>query len=122
MVNNFEFALEPGQALQSYLHHRKIIATLLSLNLVYEVCLLIYVLLNYDFIMAQLGEIYRNSSMSTIQNTFIGCYIFDFIVCGLSYGFGYHALYTHRVKSYNIFNLLILLCVFSKLIISYLNV
>lgn len=52
MVSNFEFALEPGQALQSYLHHRKIITTLLSLNLFYEVCLLFYVLFNYDFIMA----------------------------------------------------------------------
>lgn len=60
--------------------------------------------------------------MGTIKNTFAGCYLFDLIACGLAYGYGYHALYTHKVKSYNIFNLLLLLCVLSKLIISYLNV
>ena len=65
-MTNFEFALEPGQALKNYLHHRKVLGVLLSLNLLYEVSLIIYVLINRDFIMAQLGEIYRNSSINTI--------------------------------------------------------
>jgi len=52
VVSNFDFALEPGVALQSYLHHRKIMAILLSLNLLYELSLIVYVLINRDFIFA----------------------------------------------------------------------
>ena len=52
VVSNFDFALEPGVALKSYLHHRKVVTVLLSLNLLYELCLIAYVIVNRDFIMA----------------------------------------------------------------------
>ena len=52
VVSNFDFALEPGQALQNYLHHRKIVTTLMVMSLVYEISLVGYVLYNRDFIMA----------------------------------------------------------------------
>ena len=52
MVSNFDFALEPGVALQSYLHHRRVLTVLLILNALYELCLVAYVLLNQDFILA----------------------------------------------------------------------
>jgi len=65
-VSNFDFALEPGVALSSYLHHRKILSVLLTLNVMYELGLVFYVLSNQDFILAQLGEIYRNSTMTSI--------------------------------------------------------
>ena len=67
VVSNFDFALEPGQALSSYLHHRKVLIWLLSMDFVYELCLMVYIICNRDFITAQLGEIYRNSSMGTID-------------------------------------------------------
>ena len=66
VVSNFDCALEPGVALGSYLHHRRVLTVLLILNALYELCLVAYVLMNQDFILAQLGEIYRNSSMGTI--------------------------------------------------------
>jgi len=52
VISNFDFALEPGQALQSYLHHRKIVTILLVFNFLYEFCLVFYVLFNRDFILA----------------------------------------------------------------------
>lgn len=52
VISNFDFALEPGQALQSYLHHRKIVTILLAVNFLYESCLIVYVLVNRDFILA----------------------------------------------------------------------
>ena len=52
VVSNFDFALEPGVALKSYLHHRKVVTVLLTLNLLYELCLIAYVIVNRDFIMA----------------------------------------------------------------------
>ena len=121
-MSNFDFALEPGQALKNYLHHRKVVGVLLLLNLFYELCLLVYVIVNKDFILAQLGEIYRNSSMGTIQNAFVICYAVDLVVSGLAYGYGLNALYTHKVKRYHSFNVWLLLCVFCKIVASYLNV
>ena len=122
VVSNFDFALEPGVALQSYLHHRKIVTALLTMNLLYELCLIGYVLVNHDFILAQLGEIYRNSSMGTIEQTFIIAYIVDFTASLVSFAYGYYALYTHKVQKYNTFNLWLLICIFSKIVLSYLNV
>ena len=122
VVSNFDFALEPGVALGSYLHHRKVLSVLLSLNLLYELGLVIYVMTNRDFILAQLGEIYRNSAMSTIENTFFACYGLDLVFSGLAFGYGFSALYSHKVTHYNTFNSWLLLTIFSKIVISYLNV
>ena len=52
VVSNFDFALEPGEALKNYLHHRKLVAMLLTLDLLYEISLIVYVVINRDFIMA----------------------------------------------------------------------
>ena len=122
VISNFDFALEPGQALSSYMHHRKIVGILLTMNLVYESCLIFYVLYNRDFILAQLGEIYRNSSMDTIQNTFLACYTIDIALSVFAYVYGFSALYTHKVSRYNSFNMWLLMCVLTKIVISYLNV
>jgi hypothetical protein len=63
VVENFDFALEPGRALENYMHSRNMLNVLLFLNMIYEVCLLVYLVYNYEFIMSQLGEIYRNLSI-----------------------------------------------------------
>lgn len=60
--------------------------------------------------------------MGTIQTTFMSCYSVDIVFSALAYGYGFSALYTHKVKSYNSFNMWLLLCVLSKIVISYLNV
>ncbi len=98
VVSNFDFALEPGVALKSYLHHRKVVTVLLSLNLLYELCLIAYVIVNRDFILAQLGEIYRNSTIGHIGKTFFACYALDFLASCLAFGYGYSALYSHKVQ------------------------
>ena len=94
----------------------------MCIALLYELCLLAYVLYNQDFILAQLGEIYRNSSMNTITNVFLVCYGADFAMTAITYGFGFSALYTHKVKRYNVFNTCLLIGIFIKIVISYLNV
>ena len=81
-----------------------------------------YVILNRDFIMAQLGEIYRNASMGMIYKMFLICYSVDFVTSCFAFSYGFKALYTHKVKTYNTFNVWLLLCVFCKIVISYLNV
>ena len=122
VVSNFDFALEPGQALQNYLHHRKVLSVLLTLNLIYELLLLIYIIVNHEFIIAQLGEIYRNLSMEAISQAFLTGYSVDIAINLFVYSTGYYALWTHKAKFYNIFNNLLLFAVFSTIVISYLNV
>lgn len=104
------------------MHHRNIVTVLMVLSLLYEISLVVYVLVNKDFIMAQLGEIYRNSSMGTIENVFYICYGIDLAWSIMTYVLGFNALYTHKVKTYNAFNLFLLLGIFWKIVLSYLNV
>lgn len=40
----------------------------------------------------------------------------------MAFSYGFIALYTHKVTRYNTFNSWLLLCIFSKIVISYLNV
>mmetsp|Transcript_22211 Transcript_22211/g.29721 ORF Transcript_22211/g.29721 Transcript_22211/m.29721 type:complete len:128 (+) Transcript_22211:390-773(+) len=88
----------------------------------YELGLVFYVLSNQDFILAQLGEIYRNSTMTSIQKTFFVCYGVDLLFSLLAFAYGFSALYSHKVTRYNSFNSWLLLTIFSKIVISYLNV
>ena len=63
VIENFDFALEPGKALENYLQSRNLLAGLLLLDLIYEACLLVYLLKNYDFVLTQIAEIYRLFSL-----------------------------------------------------------
>ena len=122
VVSNFDFALQPGQALNKYMHHRYVLGWLLALNAIYEVCLGYYIVRNRDFMLAQLGEIYRNLDMESITQVFITCYSVDTVVTVITFGLGFYALYSHKTKYYHWFNNMLLLSVFLKIIVSYLNV
>ena len=95
---------------------------LLTLNLIYEVLLVVYIAINHEFIISQLGEIYRNLSVDAIGKAFIVGYSVDGAINIFVYSTGFYALYTHKAKYYNIFNNLLLLSVFTRIVISYLNV
>ena len=122
MVSNFDFALEPGQALNKYMTHRKILIWLLCIDAIYEIGLIIYIFSNKDFVLAQLGEIYRNIDMKSMTQIFMVSYTIDLSIGIISFMMGYYAIYSHKTKYYHWFNNLLLLSVFWKIIISYLNV
>ena len=52
VVSNFDFALEPGQALNKYMHHRKVLTYLMTIEAMYEICLVYYMFCNQDFLLA----------------------------------------------------------------------
>ena len=52
VVSNFDFALEPGQALNKYMHHRKILTYLMVIDAIYELGLIYYMFCNTDFLLA----------------------------------------------------------------------
>ena len=122
VVSNFDFALEPGQALNNYLHHRMVLLTLLSLNLAYELLLLLYIIINREFVIIQLGEIYRNLSIEAISQAFVTGYSIDTVINVFVYILGFYGLCTHKVRYLGLFNQILLLSVFSRIVLSYLNV
>lgn len=122
VVSNFEFALEPGQAVANYVHHRKVLFILLTLTLCYEVALIVYLAVNRDFMLAQLVEIYRNFGNENVKSAFYWSFLVDFVIGSFTYGTGFWALKTHKVKLFNVFGNFLLISVFSKILLSYLNV
>ena len=52
VIDNFDFALEPGKALENYIHSRNMLAVLLILDFLYEASLLFYIAANYEFLLS----------------------------------------------------------------------
>jgi len=44
------------------------------------------------------------------------------LLSGFAFVYGFRAIYTHKVQLYNRFNMLLLFTIFTKIVISYLNV
>ena len=60
--------------------------------------------------------------MESITKIFLTCYSIDITISVLCFAFGFYALYSHKTRWYHMFNNILLLSVFLKIIISYLNV
>ena len=60
--------------------------------------------------------------MEDITSIFVTSYSLDVGIGAASFAMGYYAIYTHKTKYYHWFNNLLLISVFLKIIISYLNV
>jgi hypothetical protein len=122
VIENFEFALEPGKALESYLQSRNLLAGLLTLDLIYEAILLVYIVKNYSFVLTQIAEIYRLFSLSSIDSVVTLAYSVDFIIGSITFMTGFYALWSHKTLAYEWFIKLVLITVVTKLMMSYLNV
>jgi hypothetical protein len=122
VIENFDFALEPGKALENYLQGRNLLACLLVLNLLYEACLLVYIVRNYDFVLTQIAEIYRLFSLSSIDTVVTLAYSLDFILGVCTFSSGFYALWSHKTIAYEWFVRLVLVTVVTKLAMAYLNV
>jgi hypothetical protein len=107
--------------MRSYLQHRKTLAIFLGLNMVFEIMLYIYLFSNMNYMIAQLGEIYKEMSIEKLATVFCVCNGIDILINIFVYTFGFYALYTHKITFYNLFNGALVIAVFSRIIISYLN-
>ena len=95
---------------------------MLVLNLIYEAILLVYIVKNYDFVLTQIAEIYRLFSLTSIDTVVTLSYTVDFIIGGLTFIWGFYALWSHKTSAYEWFIKLMLLTVVTKLLMAYLNV
>ena len=109
------------KAMKKYRDHRLYLGIFLCLNMVFEVLLYSYLFKNMDFIISQLSEIYRDLTVEKLQRVFIVSNLIDIIVNIFMYGMGFLALKTHKVTVYNSYHWVLMLSIFSRIVISYLN-
>lgn len=107
--------------MRNYLHHRRTLTILLLINMVFEMLLYTYLFLNLDFILAQLAEVYRELSYEELTLVFQVSNCADIAINVFVYVFGFYTLYSHKVSYFNIFNAILVIAIFSRIVISYLN-
>lgn len=92
VIDNFDFALEPGKALESYMLSSRLLTVMLVLNLLYEAGLIFFLVTNYDYVLVQIAELYRMLTLSRIDTILRVTYATDIVLCSLSYGAGFYAV------------------------------
>jgi hypothetical protein len=94
----------------------------LFLSLAFEISLYFYLFSNMNFIITELGQIYREISLQKLALIFKISNSVDMVINAMMYFFGFYSLYTHKATSYSIFHGCLILAVFSRIVISYLNI
>ena len=107
--------------MRNYLRHRRTLFIFLIVSLVFEVLLYIYLFNNMEYIIAQLAEIYKELSFEKLKSLFSVSNGVDITINSFMYAFGFYSILTHKVSYFNLFHAILVLAVFSRIIISYLN-
>ena len=102
--------------------HRTILFLLIMINFFFELGITIYTYRNSTMMVADLNMIYRDYSVSQMENfLFLATYI-NTILNLFQYSFGFYAIFSHRVTNYQIFNIFMLVTIFLRIFMSYINV
>lgn len=107
--------------MRNYVHHRRTLIVFLVLSFIFEVLLYNYLFSNMDYIISQLSEIYRELTFEKLRSVFQVSNGVDITINIFMYVFGFHAVFSHKVTQYNMFHAVLILAVFSRIVISYLN-
>ncbi|CDW85792.1 UNKNOWN [Stylonychia lemnae] len=121
IINNIDFMLDPEQAMNKYNEHRRNLTYFLVINFVFEIMLYYYLFSNMDFIISQLSEIYRDLTIEKLNRVFKLSNGIDIIVNMFMYSLGYMALKTHKITIFNAYHWVLMIAIFSRIVISYLN-
>jgi len=104
-----------------YNEHRKNLMYFLIVNLMFEMMLYYYLFTNMDFIISQLSEIYRDLTIEKLNKVFMLSNGIDIVINILMYSLGYLSLKSHKITLYNAYHWVLMLSIFSRIVISYLN-
>ena len=114
--------MEPETAMRNYLHHRKVLMVFLALNLAFEILLYSYLFFNMEYIITQLAQIYKELTVEKLHRVFLICNGIDIFINFFMYSFAFYSVLTHKASKFSIFNSLLIIAIFSRIITSYLNV
>ena len=91
------------------------------MNAVFESVLYVYLMYHKEFIVENLADAYRDIALEKIERVFLWGTFADAVVNAIMYIYGFIAVRSHKVTSYNSFVCTLLFAVFAKIVISYLN-
>ena len=121
MVNNLEFILDPDLAIRQYLYHRVVLFILMMINLFFELALTIYIYRNQDILLAQLNRIYRGYSQEYLKQVLVVTTSINTTFNLAQYAFSFFAILSHRVTNYQMLNIFMIVGIFFRVIMSYVN-
>eukprot|EP00347_Sterkiella_histriomuscorum_P021773 403332815 len=122
IINNIEFRLDPEQSMKKYNAHRRNLKFFLIVNLLFEIMLYYYLFSNMDFIVSQLSEIYRDLTIEKLYRVFEMSNGIDMVINVAMYTLGYIALSSHKITIFNAYHWVLMMSIFSRIVISYLNI
>ncbi len=91
------------------------------MNVVFEAILYLYLVYHKEFIVENLADAYRDISIEKLERIFYWSTFSDAVINAIMYTYGFIAVKSHKVTSYNTFVCTMLFSIFAKIIISYLN-
>mmetsp|Transcript_9709 Transcript_9709/g.16345 ORF Transcript_9709/g.16345 Transcript_9709/m.16345 type:complete len:92 (+) Transcript_9709:431-706(+) len=71
VLENIDYIYEPDITINKYQHHRSILFLLILVDIFMEVLLLAYFMRNSEYILLQLGSIYKFVPLSTLRSALI---------------------------------------------------
>lgn len=122
LSNNLEYLVEPQLAVGQYVKSRNILYGLLSLNLIFELTITMYVFRNEEFILKQLNQMYHIWHANDFKQFFEAITLLNTVFNSFMYLFGFFTIFTHKVTNYTVFTLLMLMSIFFGIMLTYLNV
>ena len=122
LLSNLEFIVSPETAISEYLYHRAILFVLIMINLFFEITIGIYTYRNSDILVTYLNQEYRNYTVSQLKDILFLLTYTNFAFNMFQYAFGFFALVSHRVTTYQIFNILMLVSIMLRIFMAYVNI
>ena len=116
-----EFIINPDEAMETYFYHRTVLFSLIMMNLFFELFLTIYIYRNKEYMVLQLNQLYRGNEYNKLLNLVETTTILNLIFNLFQYFFGFYTIASNKVTNYNCFNILMVMSIFFRCLLTYLN-
>lgn len=90
--------------------------------LFYEICLVLYVMKNRELIIAQMTEIYSETTLDSFRDLLFYAFSFDGTLSLAAYFTGFCALMNNKPGMFECFTHLFLATIFTRIVISYISI
>jgi hypothetical protein len=107
------------KAINRYSRNRIYLLTIVWISLLCDISLTVYILCHIEQLLSNLAE--REFPYERLRNTFLTFMVLDTIISAGLYLFGFKAIYSHRVLTYNYFVWLLLASILTRIILGYFN-
>lgn len=121
LVNNYEHLVDPQTSIHHYLANKKGLVALLVMNCLFEGCVAYYVYTYEDVMLIQLDQIYQIGHLAQFQQFFEIVSVINHGFNFLAYLYGFYAISSNKVTSYQIFTLMLMVSLFFSVFMTYLN-